>query len=205
MDNFTTFLENAMYFMALINPASKIFFLSAQQPSLSRREIRHVSLRATLFALIILFGCSLGGNFVLEHIFRVKVYALQLSGGLVLLFSGMAAVQKGVFYHDPDSRKHPSCDEISVVPLAAPLIADPGTIAATISFSMQFGTLSTMLSLCAALAVNLLLMLTSREISRVLEFFVFVGPVIRLTGLIVMAVAMQMMLSGIGAFIAAYR
>ena len=34
-----------------------------------------------------------------------------------------------------------------------------------------------------------------------LEFLVFVGPVIRLTGLVVMAIAMQMMLTGIGGFI----
>ena len=196
-----TIIENSLYFVALINPASKIFFLTAQRPQLNADEIRHISCRASTFAFLILLGCCLGGSFVLEQIFRVKVYALQLSGGLVLLFSGLAAVQKGVFYHDSDAHKHPSYEELSVVPLAAPLIAGPGTIAATISFSVQYGTLLTLLSLIPALLINLLLMLSSRYISRTLEFFAFAGPVIRLTGLIVMAVATQMMLSGAGSFI----
>ncbi|MBE6356800.1 MAG: MarC family protein [Lentisphaerae bacterium] len=193
--------ENSLYFIALINPASKIFFLTAQRPQLNGKEVRHISIRASLAAFFILLGCCLGGHFVLEKIFRVQLYALQLSGGLVLLFSGMAAVQKGVFYHDSDQQKHPSYDELSIVPLAAPLIAGPGTIAATISFSMQYGTISTLLSLLPALTINLILMLTSRGISKTLEFFAFAGPVIRLTGLIVMAVAMQMMLSGASGFI----
>lgn len=201
MENLGTIMENSLYFVALINPASKIFFLTAQQPQLSTAELRHVSLRASFFGLLILLGCCIGGHFVLERIFRVNLYALQLSGGLVLLFSGLAAVQKGVFYHDQDAKKHPSFDELSVVPLAAPLIAGPGTIAATISFSMQYGTLSTLLSLIPALLINLLLMLSSRYISKTLEIFAFAGPMIRLTGLIVMAVAMQMMLSGAGGFI----
>ncbi|MBE6375232.1 MAG: MarC family protein [Lentisphaerae bacterium] len=201
----STVLENSLYFIALINPASKIFFLTAQRPSLSSKEVIRISCRASLFAFLILLGCCLGGYFVLEHVFRVKLYALQLSGGLVLLFSGMAAVQKGVFYHDRDEQTHPSFDELSVVPLAAPLIAGPGTIAATISFSMQYGTLSTLLSLIPALLTNWCLMLLSRHITKTLEFFAFAGPVIRLTGLIVMAVAMQMMLSGAGGFIASLK
>ena len=201
MENVWTIMENSLYFVALINPASKIFFLTAQRPLLSAADLRHISLRATFFAFIILLGCCVGGHFVLEKIFRVNLYALQLSGGLVLLFSGLAAVQKGVFYHDQDAQKHPSFDELSVVPLAAPLIAGPGTIAATISFAMQYGTVSTLISLIPALLINLLLMLCCRYISKTLDFFAFAGPMIRLTGLIVMAVAMQMMLSGAGGFI----
>ena len=205
LNDFWKIIENSLYFIALINPASKIFFLTAHRPQLSARDVRHISWRATMAAFFILLGCCLGGHFVLEKIFRVKLYALQLSGGLVLLFTGLAAVQKGVFYHDTDQQKHPSYDELSIVPLAAPLIAGPGTIAATISFSMQYGTLSTLLALIPALLINLLLMLVSRGISRTLEFFAFAGPVIRLTGLIVMAVAMQMMLSGASGFISSLK
>ena len=153
-----------------------------------------------MFAFLILAGSGIGGKVILENVFKVELYALQLSGGLVLLFSGLAAVQKGVFYHASDEQ-HPSIDELSVVPLAAPLIAGPGTIAATISFSIQFGFLSTLLALTPALLINLAAMYASRSISKILEFLVFVGPVIRLTGLVVMAMAMQMMLTGIASFI----
>ena len=198
--NPATIIENSLYFLALINPASKIFFLTAHQPSLTTPELRHIARRATFFAFIILIGSGAGGKVILETIFKVELYALQLSGGLVLLFAGLAAVQKGVFYHD-NEKKEISHDELSVVPLAAPLIAGPGTIAATISFSIQYGFLSTLIALTPALLINLAAMYASRSISKLLEFFVFVGPVIRLTGLVVMAMAAQMMLTGIGTFI----
>lgn len=196
----TSVIEISLYFLALINPASKVFFLTAHQPALTTRELQHIARRATFFALIILAGSAAGGKVILENVFKVNLYALQLSGGLVLLFSGLAAVQKGMFYHEQDN-KHVSHDELSVVPLAAPLIAGPGTIAATISFSIQHGFLPTIIALTPALLINLAAMYASRHISKMLEFLVFVGPVIRLTGLVVMAMAMQMMLNGIGGFI----
>ena len=198
--NIASVIEISLYFLALINPASKIFFLTAHQPALTTKELRHIARRASFFALIIPAGSAAGGKVILENIFKVELYALQLSGGLVLLFSGLAAVQKGVFYHEQDN-KHVSHDELSVVPLAAPLIAGPGTIAATISFSIQHGFLPTIIALTPALMINLGAMYASRYISKMLEFLVFVGPVIRLTGLVVMAMAMQMMLTGIGSFI----
>lgn len=195
-------LENAIYFLALLNPASKIFFLTAREPVMTTQALRHVSWRATLFAFIILCGSCIGGNFLLAHVFKVQLYALQLSGGLVLLLSGLNAVQKGVFFHFDEN--HPvSDDELSIVPLAAPLIAGPGTIAATISYSAEFGVLSTLLALIPALLINAWLMIAAQWIARLLEFLVFVGPMIRLTGLIVMAVAAQMMLSGLQGFVAA--
>lgn len=198
--DFSSVIEISLYFLALINPASKVFFLTAHQPTLTTPELRHISRRASFFAFIILAGSAAGGKVILENIFKVELYALQLSGGLVLLFSGLAAVQKGVFYHEQEKKKI-SHDELSVVPLAAPLIAGPGTIAATISFSIQHGFIPTLIALTPALLINLAAMYASRYISRMLEFLVFVGPVIRLTGLVVMAMAMQMMLTGIGGFI----
>ena len=196
----SSIIEISLYFLALINPASKVFFLTAHKPALSTPELRHIARRSSFFAFIILAGSAAGGKVILENIFKVELYALQLSGGLVLLFSGLAAVQKGKFYHEQEN-KAVSHDELSVVPLAAPLIAGPGTIAATISFSVQHGFLTTLLALTPALLINLGAMYASRYISKMLEFLVFVGPVIRLTGLVVMAMAMQMMLTGIGSFV----
>ena len=65
---------------------------------------------------------------------------------------------------------------ITVVPLAAPLIAGPGTIAAAISFSSINGPAITLLCVSLALLVNLAIMLTSRGVGRFLERFNATGP-----------------------------
>ena len=88
--------------------------------------------------------------------------------------------------------------DISIVPLAAPLIAGPGTITAAIAFASNYGETITMLSLTLAVFVNFLFMLGSRGIGRVLERLSATGPLIRITGLVVAAVAVQMVLGGLG-------
>ena len=187
-------LETTLYFLALLNPTSKILFLSTRCSAMSRSELHRIAWRATMFAFGILLLFCIFGNFLLLRIFRVELYALKLAGGLVLLFTGMTAVQKGVFFqHDANGL---ACGDISVVPLAAPLIAGPGTIAMTVSLSLQYGIFRTLLPLAAALLINAAGMLASRFISRLLASVGMIEPLIRLTGLLIMAIAMQVMLSG---------
>lgn len=147
-----------------------------------------------MFAFGILLLFCVFGNFLLIRIFRVELYALKLAGGLILLFTGMTAVQKGVFFqHDANGL---SCGDISVVPLAAPLIAGPGTIAMIVSLSLQYGIFRTLLPLAAALLINAIGMLASRFIAQLLTSVGMIEPLIRLTDLLIMAIAMQVMLSG---------
>ena len=53
-------VKHSFYFLALINPASKIFLLSTQEPALTTQELRCVVRRSSFVALIILvLGYSL--------------------------------------------------------------------------------------------------------------------------------------------------
>jgi multiple antibiotic resistance protein len=189
-----TFVQTSLYFLALINPASKVLILSSVQPPYSKQELLEVSTRATLAALLILILLSAVGHFLLKVVFQVEIYSLQVAGGIVLFIIGLTAVRKGRFYEqDPQT---PSID-ISIVPLAAPLIAGPGTITAAISFSSTHGVSITILSLITAVMINFFIMLSSLWIGKTLERFRVFGPLIRITGLIVAAVAVQMVLTGL--------
>ncbi len=189
-----TFVQTSLYFLALINPASKVLILSSIQPPYSKRELLKVSTRATFAALLILLSLSVIGYFLLKKIFQVEIYSLQVAGGIILFIIGLTAVRKGRFYEqDPQA---PSMD-ISIVPLAAPLIAGPGTITAAISFSSTHGVSITILSLTTAIMINFVVMLSSLWIGKTLERFRVFGPLIRIAGLIVAAVAVQMVLTGI--------
>ena len=184
---------NSLYFLALINPASKIFLLSAKTPPYSWSELRAISLRATLAAFTILVTFSAMGTLLLTTIFHVELYSLSVAGGIILFLVGLTAVRKGVFY---DENTRGLQGDVSIVPVAAPLIAGPGTITAAIPFASTHGLLITTICLTLALSVNLAAMLFSLQIGRFLERFRATGPLIRITGLIVAAVAVQMVLSG---------
>ena len=196
--NIETLIQVSLYFLALINPASKVLILSSAEPPLHRRDLFRISAKATIAALVILLFLSTMGHFVLTMIFRVNIYALQIAGGIVLFIIGLNAVQKGRFFELDING--PAAD-ISIVPLAAPMIAGPGTITAAISLSSTQGMTLTIISLTLAVMINFLVMLSSSWIGRFFERFHIFGPLIRITGLIVAAVAVQMILTGIAQWV----
>ena len=189
--------ENSLYFLALLNPASKVMFLSTYEPALSRRQVWELSWKSSVAALVILVVLAGAGEAVLRRIFKVELYSLRITGGLILFMIGWMAVREGRFVQKREHSLRENFTELSLVPLAAPLIAGPGTIAAAISGTAEFGLASTATALTLALAVNFVLMLFSRPINRVLDRTHLLGPLIRLTGLIISAVSVQMVISGL--------
>ena len=189
-----TIVKLSLYFLALINPASKVFILSSVQAQYPRDQLFRISTKATVAAWFILIFLSLAGHFVLKVIFRVDIYSLQVAGGIVLFIIGLTAVRKGHFF---EQELQGSPDDFSIVPLAAPMIAGPGTITASISLASTYGVYLTIISLSIAILINFLIMLLSPWIGKTFERFHVFGPFIRITGLIVAAVAVQMVLSGL--------
>ena len=202
--NWTAFIENSLYMLALLNPASKVMFLATYEPSLSVKQIRELAWKSSLAALLILIALAGAGEIVLSKIFRVELYSLKITGGMVLFMIGWLAVREGRFVNQkenpdqsPGQERNIDFTDLSLVPLAAPLIAGPGTIAASISGTAEYGWLFMSLSLTAAITVNFIVMLFSGNINRLLTKLHLQGPLIRLTGLIIAAVAVQMVIAGI--------
>lgn len=193
MEHLGSLTELSLYFLAAINPASKIFLLASSDPPYTRRELLLVSAKASLAALLILTVLAVSGQYILLEIFSIKLYSLKIAGGIVLFTVGMKAVSKGRFYEQEDLRTNA---DISIVPLAAPLIAGPATIAAGIAMVPINGLIATLSAITVAITVNFLLMTLSRHIGKLLGKVHAIGPIIRITGLIVMSMALQMILNG---------
>ena len=129
-------LRSTLYLLALVNPASKVFLLSSMDPPYTWRDLRSVSVRSTWVAFIILSVLAVVGNFLLSQVFQLQLYSLRIAGGLVLLTVGLNAVRSGRFYEEHALSR---VSDISVVPLAAPLIAGPGTMTAALSYTTIHG------------------------------------------------------------------
>ena len=194
-------LENSLYLLALLNPASKVMFLATYDPPLTRKQIFELSWKSSGAALLILVFLAAAGEIVLSRIFRVELYSLRITGGLVVFLIGWIAIREGRFMQKRHQSMKESFTDLSLVPLAAPLIAGPGTIAAAISSTAEFGILATTCALTLAIFSNFVLMIFSPAINRILEKTHLLGPLIRLTGLIIAATAMQMIATGIKEFL----
>ena len=187
-------LSTALYFVALINPLSKVFLLSGLSGQMPPRELRLLSVRSSAVALGILLAFAAFGPFLLRSFFQVELYSFQVAGGVVLFTIGLKALMKGVFFEVEDKSK---LADVSIVPLASPMIAGPGTITAVVSFSAQHGLAVASTAMVAAVIANLAVMLLSGPISRALLSHNLMGALIRITGLVVATIAVQMIFDGL--------
>ncbi|MBU0745106.1 MAG: MarC family protein [Gammaproteobacteria bacterium] len=192
-------IENTLYFLALINPISKVLFLASKKPAYSHKELSNLSIKSTAVSLLILLTLTNIGDFVLVSIFHVEIYSLSAAGGVILFIIGLTAVREGKFF---DENKNPQVKaDISIVPLATPLIAGPGIMTAAITFASINGMTITNICITIAILINLAFMVLSGPINRFLEKLNVTGPIVRIMGLIVTTVAMQMIFSGCSAWI----
>jgi multiple antibiotic resistance protein len=150
--------------------------------------------------VVILLSFIFVGNFVMTDIFHIQIYSFKIAGGAVLLYRGFEALNKGLFFELKENQK---LEEMSIVPLASPMIAGPAAIAASVSFPATYGIAITSLSVLIAVAVNLAFMVTSQYISRFLDRHHIMGALIRITGLIVATIGVQMALDGIADYLRA--
>ncbi|MDR1057811.1 MAG: MarC family protein [Coxiellaceae bacterium] len=199
--SFAQIVENTLYFCALINPVSKILFLTSKYPTYTRKELFVIAIKSNIVALLILLTITNIGDFLLVEIFHVEIYSLSVAGGVILFIIGLTAVRKGKFFEENNEVQRISISDISIVPLAAPLIAGPGTMTAAITFASLNGSIITNLCITLAVLINLFCMLFSQPINRFFDKLNITGPIIRITGLIVTAVAMQMIFSGCSAWL----
>jgi len=192
--NLPQIIENSFYFLVLINPISKILFIAAKHPTYSHQKLISICLRSNIVALSMLILLASIGDFLMTKIFHVEIYSLSVAGGIILFSIGLTAVKTGNFFEN--KKKNNVNEDVSIVPLAAPLIAGPGSMTAAISFASMNGTLTTIICIVVAILINFVCMLFSFRFNKFLEKFKATEPLTRITGLIVTAVAMQMIFSG---------
>ncbi len=186
-------LMNTLYLLALINPVSKISILSTFASDEERKKIIPISMQSTVVAFLILLLSMIAGEFILRKIFHVDFYSLKIGGGIVLFWAGFGALSKGIFFRHT---LHKKFSDISIAPLACPMIAGPATITIMITLSINHGILVTTISTILALSINMILMFLSFSISNIFLKFNILGGLIRLTGLIVLSMGVQMILEG---------
>ncbi|MCM8771855.1 MAG: MarC family protein [Candidatus Omnitrophica bacterium] len=192
------FFDNFLIFLVLLNPVSKIVILSSLGIIEDFNELKKISLKSTATAMLILFIFSFAGTFILKKVFKIEIYSLQIVGGVVLFLIGLRALQKGEFF---EIEKREKVSDIAVVPIASPMIAGPATITASISQSAIFGSFITILSIFCALMINFVIMLFAGKINLILKRLNLLGPLIRITGLFIASIGINMTLTGIKTFL----
>ncbi|MFC0875960.1 MarC family protein [Saccharicrinis sp. FJH2] len=196
--NLNLFLSCLVAFFALVNPIHKVFVINTLQNQFDHQSIKYIAIKATITALIILLFFLALGQFVFNYVFHIQLYAFQITCGVVLFYNGIQGLQRGEFIK---LDKNISIKDITAVPIALPMIAGPATITAAVTFPAHYGYMVTIISIVAALVINFFFMHYARKIGNGLNRINLMNSLIRIFGLIVATIGVQMVLTGVGVFI----
>lgn len=195
---FRILLSGLVAFFALVNPIHKILVITSLQDQFDDKQLRYLSIKSSLTAFVILIFFLFLGELIFNYVFHIQLYAFKVACGVVLFYNGIEGLQKGAFLK---MDKNIKLDYILTVPIAMPMIAGPATITAAVTFPAHYGRVITILAIFLALALNLLFMLYAKQIGKFLTRLNIMNALIRITGLIVATIGLQLVFDGIANFI----
>ena len=141
-----------------------------------------------------------GVSFLVISIFALFGRALQAAGALLLLLVALELLTGNAKKHGDDGDSN-----IALVPLGTPILAGPGAIVATMIFVQQVDSTTMALGLTAAvvavhIAIAVALMASTTILNVIKESGVTL--VARIAGLLLAAIAVQMLVDAIRVFVA---
>jgi multiple antibiotic resistance protein len=180
-------------------PGATPIFLSLVADK-SAKVRRQLAVQAALVSLLVISVFALFGRLILSYL-NVSIDALQAAGGLLLLLISLELLTG----RGSEGSKSENAN-VALVPLGTPLLAGPGAIVATMLFVQDATTPAYKFGLVAAVvAVHIviaLVLLSSTTILRVIRE-AGVTLVARIAGLLLAAIAVQMIVDAVRGFISA--
>jgi multiple antibiotic resistance protein len=204
MLDFTTLLSAFVTLLVTIGPFEAAPIFAGLSRHLSPDERRRTIRRAVLIAGAVLVVFALIGKELLE-LLHVSLPALRTAGGALLFLEAvhlMFSAPPGLSSLSPEEKEEASRPhDISVFPLAFPLIAGPGSLLAVVLLMSQAGGNPWHIGgILAVLAVVLLITWLSLSSAETLIRLLGVtgSDVIgRVSGLVLAALAMQYVFDGV--------
>jgi multiple antibiotic resistance protein len=161
---------------------------------------RRLAWQAAAVSLIVITSFALCGRLVLSYL-NISLESLQAAGGLLLLIVSLELLMGG-----RPGTENKKTNNIALVPLGTPLLAGPGAIVATMIYVQKIDNVGQGLGLAVAvIAVHLAIALTLMASTTILKVIKETGVnlVASIAGLLLAAIAIQMIADAIKAFTAA--
>jgi multiple antibiotic resistance protein len=191
---------------ATVGPQDIAALFAALTAGSTAAKRRAIALKATLIAGGILFFFAFFGDALLG-LFGITLPALRTAGGILLLLIAIDLVfarqSGGTSTTSEENEEAVSRPDISVFPLATPLIAGPGSIGAVVLLIAntegdrgQYAAI--LMAIAAILLLTFLLMLVAVHLQKLLGV-TGIQVVSRIVGVLLAALAVQFIFDGLAA------
>jgi len=188
-----TFLSAFILLLLVLDPFGSLpIFISILGGVLPERRTR-VAVREVVIAFAVLLGFMLAGQGFLS-LMHLSERSLEVAGGVILIIIAIRMIFGGGEIYGADVRGR----EPFIFPLAVPLLAGPSAMATVLLLASRQPEhmLQWIGALTAALAVSGFVLLAADRIRRVLGSQM-VAAIEKLMGLVLTAIATEMILAGL--------
>jgi len=199
-----TFLISLVSLLVILDPIGTAAVFISITPRDSEARRRAQAIRATIISVVVLVGFAFIGELLLRAM-DITLPAFQIAGGLLLFVLSFDMVMQrpsGLRATESErSEAEASDDDVSVFPLAIPLIAGPGAMTSVVLLRGQAGSnylevVAVMAALGVALVIMLVCLVGAGAMTRV------VGKtgthvIGRVLGVLLAALSAQLVINGI--------
>jgi multiple antibiotic resistance protein len=195
----------AATFLALfpiVDPFGGIPIFFTMTANWSPQERRRTALKTGVWVFAILVTFLFFGRFVL-HFFGISLPVLQIAGGLIVANTAWGMVTSTARITPAESREAESKEDISLTPLAMPLMSGPGAIGVVMALAAHVDNATAYLGMVIgvagiAVSVALFFMLGGPLVRRLGPSAV--GAINKIFGFLILAIAVQLVWDGVAEF-----
>ena len=186
-------------FFTLTNPLGTMPVFLTMTNGMSDDERKTIVRRATIVSFITLMVFTFSGQFLFKF-FGISTNGFRIAGGIIIFTIGFDMLQARYSKAKlKDEEVKTYVNDISVTPLAIPMLCGPGAIANGIMLMEDANTLIKKILLVSVIAsVYFITFLILRASTRLNKYMGETGNIVmmRLMGLILMVIAVECFVSG---------
>ncbi|MGB5867954.1 MAG: MarC family protein [Arcobacteraceae bacterium] len=204
MENFlSTLLQQGITFFAIMDPIGvSAIALSLLNHDINKEQISKVAFKSTITIIIAFFVVLITGDFILK-LFGIGENSLKVMGGIILLLMAISMVNGSATDKKPSKEEGEELqnhDDLSVIPIGIPVAFGTGLFTTIVIFKHQAEVFSDVLSISIAFVVNALLFYVVLKNSIYIKHYLGLtgqSIITKLMGLIVGAISIQFIVSGV--------
>lgn len=210
-----TFMTAFLGLFAMMNPIGNTGIFISMTGDLPTSYKVRAAIKVTIYVMVILVGSVFGGLAILDA-FGISLPAFQLAGGLIVLGIGFKMLHgnensthttsEGQKMIDSLESQESKVNSALITPLAMPLLGGPGSIATVVTAAAAVPTIEGKIGAAAGTVALTLIMGVCFAMSGVLGRFLTPHAqqiILRFMGMVLVAIAAGMMLTGFQQSIAA--
>ncbi|SHJ65325.1 multiple antibiotic resistance protein [Rubritalea squalenifaciens DSM 18772] len=187
-------------FFTLINPIGAMPIFLGLTSELESKERIRTAKKSCIAAFIIICSFALAGN-LLFAFFDISIDSFRVVGGVIFFIMGMDMLNARLASIKTEESEVASyVNDISITPLAIPMLCGPGALTNAIVLMNEADSLNKQLTLFGAIFIvslcTYLILFSSSKIVKLLGR-TGINVMMRLMGLIVMIIAVEFFVKGI--------